>query len=195
MSKTLSNLLTIFKVAKVLAKIAFILCIIGASGCVLGFFAFSAVDSFMPEQLVANGINVNVAYFELIAGTVACIGEIVFSYLAGKYFKNVLAAGTPFSFDGAKECFRLGVASIIISLAISIVSGIAAGVVVILENSPALNSDIDVSITFSTGLFFMFLSLIFKYGAELQPAPEEQPSWQETMPEEEDYQSEPDSFE
>lgn len=194
MSKTLSNLLTIFKVAKVLAKIAFILCIIGASGCALGFFALSAVDSFMPEQLVANGINVNVAYFELIVGTVACIGEAVFSFWAGKYFKNVLDAGTPFSFDGAKECFRLGIASIIISLAVSIVSGIAAGVIVILENSPALNSDIDVSITFSTGLFFMFLSLIFKYGAELQPAPEKIDT-EQAMPDEEDYQSEPDSFE
>ena len=195
MSKTLSNLLTIFKVAKVLAKIVFILCIIGASGCVLGFFALSAVDSFMPEQLLLTDVSINLAYFGTIVGTVACIGEAVFSFWAGKYFKNVLAAGTPFSFDGAKECFRLGVASIIISAAISIVSGIAAGVVAVLENSPALNSDIDVSITFSTGLFFMFLSLIFKYGAELQPAPEEQPSWQETMPEEEDYQSEPDNFE
>ena len=194
MSKTLSNLLTIFKVAKVLAKIAFILCIIGASGCVLGFFALSAVDSFMPEQLVANGINVNMAYFELIVGTVACIGAAVFSFLSGKYFKNVLATGTPFSFDGAKECFRLGVASIIISLAVSIVSGIAAGVVVILENSPALNSNIETSITFSTGLFFMFLSLIFKYGAELQPAPEKIDA-EQAMPDEEDYQSEPDSFE
>lgn len=194
MSKTLSNLLTIFKVAKVLAKIAFILCIIGASGCALGFFALSAVDSFMPEQLVANGINVNVAYFELIVGTVACIGAAVFSFLSGKYFKNVLAAGTPFSFDGAKECFRLGVASIIISAAVAVVSAIAAGVVTILENSLALNSNIETSITFSTGLFFMFLSLIFKYGAELQPAPEKIDA-EQAMPDEEDYQSEPDSFE
>ena len=194
MSKTLSNLLTIFKVAKVLAKIAFILCIIGASGCALGFFALSAVDSFMPEQLVANGINVNVAYFELIVGTVACIGAAVFSFLSGKYFKNVLAAGTPFSFDGAKECFRLGVASIIISAAVALVSAIAAGVVTILENSLALNSNIETSITFSTGLFFMFLSVIFKYGAELQPAPEKIDA-EQAMPDEEDYQSEPDSFE
>lgn len=194
MSKTLSNLLTIFKVAKVLAKIAFILCIIGASGCALGFFALSAVDSFMPEQLVANGINVNVAYFELIVGTVACIGAAVFSFLSGKYFKNVLAAGTPFSFDGAKECFRLGVASIIISAAVAVVSAITAGVVTILENSLALNSNIETSITFSTGLFFMFLSLIFKYGAELQPAPEKIDA-EQAMPDEEDYQSEPDSFE
>ena len=194
MSKTLSNLLTIFKVAKVLAKIAFILCIIGASGCVLGFFALSAVDSFMPEQLVANGINVNVAYFELIVGTVSCIGAAIFSFLAGKYFKNILAEGTPFSFDGAKECFRLGVASIIISAAVALVSAIAAGVVTMLENSLALNSNIETSITFSTGLFFMFLSVIFKYGAELQPAPENIDT-EQVMPDEEDYQSEPDSFE
>ena len=194
MSKTLSNLLTIFKVAKVLAKIAFILCIIGASGCVLGFFALSAVDSFMPEALLSNGISVNFAYFELIVGTVACIGTAVFSFFAGKYFKNVLDTGTPFSFDGAKECFRLGVDSIIISAAVALVSAIAAGVVAILENSLALNSNIETSITFSTGLFFMFLSVIFKYGAELQPAPENIDT-EQVMPDEEDYQSEPDSFE
>jgi hypothetical protein len=122
------------------------------------------------------------------------VGKIFIVTGTGKYFKNVLAAGTPFSFDGAKECFRLGVASIIISAAVALVSAIAAGVVTILENSLALNSNIETSITFSTGLFFMFLSLIFKYGAELQPAPEKIDT-EQVMPDEEDYQSEPDSFE
>ena len=40
----------------------------------------------------------------------------------------------------------------------------------------------------------MFLSVIFKYGAELQPAPEKIDT-EQVMPDEEDYQSEPDSFE
>ena len=170
MSKTLSHILTVFKVAKIIAKVVFILCIVGAAGCALGFFAISAVDAFMPEALIAEGVTADLGYLGCIIGVVACIGEAVFAFLAEKYFKNVLERGTPFALDGAKECFRLGIASLIISAAASAISGIAAAVIIMFSNSAASESEINASFSITTGLFLMFLSMIFKYGAELQNA-------------------------
>ena len=152
MSKTLSHILTVFKVAKIIAKVVFILCIVGAAGCALGFFAISAVDAFMPEALIAEGVTADLGYLGCIIGVVACIGEAVFAFLAEKYFKNVLERGTPFAFEGAKECFRLGIASLIISAATSAISAIATAIITMFSNSAASASDFEVS--------FSILSLI-----------------------------------
>ena len=174
MSKTLTNILKVFKVAKIVAKVVFILCIVGAAGSLLGLTFLPMAEkiiSLQPE--VAAETDFALAYSGCVVGLVSCIGEAIFAFLAGRYFKKVLDAGTPFTFDGAKASFRLGVASIIISVASSIVAGIAVGIVLLFSESMA---DYDTTTTFSltTGLFFMFLSMIFKYGAELSPAPAEE---------------------
>lgn len=173
MSKTLSHILTVFKVAKVIAKVVFILCIVGAAGCLLGFFAISAVDTFMPEALISEGVSADIGYLGCIIGVVICAAEAVFAFLSERYFKKVLNAGTPFTFDGAKQCFRLGIASLIISAAVSVISAIAVTVFLILANSGLSNSEFNVSFSITTGLLLMFLSIVFKHGAELHKASEE----------------------
>jgi len=171
MSKTLSIILTVFKVLKIISKVVFILCIVGTAGCLVGFFA-TAVFGGMLDGMIAGGFDVYSSCFACIIGIFACVGGAVFAFLSEKYFKNVLDAKTPFTFDGAKECFRLGIASLIISVAVSVASGIAEGIAWMLSNFGSLNFDVNVSFSLSTGLFFMFLSLIFKYGAELQASTE-----------------------
>ncbi|MBE6531549.1 MAG: hypothetical protein E7679_05645 [Ruminococcaceae bacterium] len=166
MSKTLSNILTVFKVAKVIAKVAYILTIIGAVGCLIGALVSPMLYDFMPE--LSEDLDISWLYSAYISGTVACIGATVLLILSEKYFKNVLNAGTPFTFEGAKECFRLGIASLIISVAVSIISGIAVGVALLLSGIESLDSDFSMSVSLSSGLFYIFLSMIFKYGAELQ---------------------------
>lgn len=185
MSKTLSNILTVFKVARVIAKVVFILCIVGAAGCLLAFAALPVVGTLLSRE----GINISHTYLGCIVGLIACVGEIVFAFLAERYFKNVLAAGTPFTFDGSKECFRLGITSIIISVATSIIAGFAAAICMILTLSEA-ELDFDMSISLSTGLFFLFTSLIFKYGAEVKKAAEVAEASQNAQSEYEEYVSE-----
>ena len=159
MSKTLSNILTVFKVLRVIAKVVFILCIVGGAGCLLGLAA-------LPLARIPSVTELS--YFACIAGACVCAGEAVFAYLAEKYFQSVINEGTPFSLDGAKECFRLGIASIIITVAVEVATGVTAGIVMLLSEAPTLDMDVDVTISLTTGLALLFLSMIFKYGAELQ---------------------------
>ena len=172
-SKTLSIILTIFKVAKIVAKVVFILCIVGGACCLIAMtmipFAGSIMSALFPEE----GIDIFAAYPACIAGSIACAGEAVFAFFAERYFGNVLNHGTPFTFEGAKECFRLGIASVIISVATSVAESIAVFAAMLIDNSADIK--IDSTITLSTGIFFLFMSLIFKYGAELRATVSEEP--------------------
>ena len=171
MSKTLSNILTVFKVVRIIAKVVFILCIVGGVGCLVGLISLSFMGDLLSNPLFAEeGLSLPKAYLGCIVGAIACAGEAVFAFMAEKYFQNVLNAGTPFTFDGAKESFRLGLASIIISVATSVAAGIGSFVVLLCTSAweTNLEFDLDLSVSLSTGLFFLFLSLIFKHGAEQQ---------------------------
>ena len=125
MSKTLSNILTVFKVAKIVAKVVFILCIIGCAGCIFGLIMLSVTGDLLSVAIfVEEGFDLPSAYLGCIVGAIVCAGEVVFAFLAERYFGKVLNAGTPFTFEGAKESFRLGIAAIIISVATSVIVGL-----------------------------------------------------------------------
>lgn len=174
MSKTLSTILTIFKVASIVAKVIFILCIVGAAGCTIAICTLPLIKMFLPSQiLIDEGIDLASSLPACVVSLIACAGEGVFAFMAEKYFGNVLNAGTPFTHNGAKESFRLGLASIIISVVISIVAGITIGILTLILSNPT-NLDVEASFSISTGLFFMFMSLIFKHGAELQESKTEE---------------------
>ncbi len=182
MSKTLSTILTIFKVAKIVAKVIFILCIIGGAGCLLSLVMLPLAGGIM--QMLGEGEKILPStYFAAVVGAIACAGEAVCAYFAEKYFGHVLEAGTPFTLDGSKECFNFGLVSIITSLAVSVASGIALGIC-LLFSPEAYGFDAEMSVSLTTGLLFLFISLIFKYGAEQTASPEEttneEPSQEET---------------
>ncbi len=170
MSKTLPNILTVFKVVRIIAKVVFILCIIGGIGCLLGLLTLPMAGALAESVLFDEGLDLSAAYLGCIVGFVACAGEAVFAFLAERYFKNVLNAGTPFTFESAKEIFRLGIISIIISVAIAVISGIAAFAIYLFSAPTTAEFDSSTSVSISTGLVFLFLSLIFKHGAEIQQA-------------------------
>ncbi len=183
MSKTLSTILTIFKVAKIVAKVIFILCIVGAAGCLLALVALPIIGINLPSFLpIEEDLNLPAAYLTCIAGLITCVGEAILTFLAERYFGKVLTAGTPFTLDGAKESFRLGVAAAIIAVATATALGMTLAVCQLIS-SDVTELDVDTSVSLSTGLFFMFLSLIFKHGAEIQASaiPQESTSESETL--------------
>ena len=174
MSKALSNVMTVFKVARIVAKVILILCIVGSAGCVLGLVLLPLADVLLRTDIFAKqGINLATAYGDCIIGAVTCAGEAIFAFLAYRYFENVEKAGTPFTYDGSKEVFRLGLASLIIAVATSVAAGIVSFVIMLLTSPEAFEPNIGIEFSLTTGLFFMFLSMIFKYGAELQEAKSE----------------------
>ena len=168
MSKALSHILTVFKVVRVIAKVVFILSIIGAVGCLISLLALPLVEGVL--QALADGETAKLlsAYPACIAGLIACVGEAVFAFFAERYFVNVLNAGTPFTFEGAKESFRLGVMSIIISVAVSLTAGLVIAISWLVAPQAGEEVDVSMSVSLSTGLVFLFLSLLFKHGAELR---------------------------
>ena len=171
MSKTLSNILTVFKVAKIVAKVIFIICIVGGVGCLVGLAMLPMASALLSASIFAEeGVDISSAYLGCIVGVITCAGEAVFAFLVERYCGHVLNAGTPFTFDGAKESFRLGIASIIISLATSIVAGIISIGFLLFSGPEAAQTDISMFVSLSTGLFFLFMSIIFKHGAEIKSA-------------------------
>ena len=171
MSKTLSAILTVFKVARIVAKVIFILCIIGGVGSLLGLISLPLAVGLAAElTLVEEGQVATAAYPACAVGLITCAGEAVFAFLAERYCKGVLAAGTPYTFDGARECFRLGIASLIVSASIPLAVGIFSGVILLLMGMAFPDLNVSISVSVSAGLFLMFLSLLFKHGAELQQA-------------------------
>lgn len=174
MSKTLSNILTVFKVLRIIAKVVFILCIVGAVGSLVGLVALPVAQLIVPsEVLIENGFEGASTYAALCAGIITCLGEGAFAFFAEKYFSKIMNDGTPFTFDGAKESMRLGLISIIVSVAVSVMSGLVLGII-ILVSGKVTEFNFESSVNITTGLFFMFMSLIFKHGAELKARGEEE---------------------
>lgn len=167
MSKTLSIILTVFKVAKIVAKVIFILCIVGAIGCVASL-ALLPIVKMIPSELMSPDTEIHFpsVYLVCAIGALSCAAEAIVAFFAERYFGNVEKSGTPFTLEGSKECFRLGLISIIVSAAASIISGIFVAISLLI--SDATVTDTNLSISLSTGLFLLFISLIFKYGAEVK---------------------------
>ena len=132
MSKTLSTIQTVFKVLKILCKVVFILCLVGGIGCAVGLLILSIVP-LAPldiEEIIAEEADMSVASLCItcIAGIVVCASEAVVFKFSEIYFTHELEAGTPFTYEGSKEIFRLGIISLAVPFGASVFSGILLGI-------------------------------------------------------------------
>lgn len=172
MSKNLSIIQKVYKVLRIVSKVVFILCIVGAVGCAVGVAGVALLQTILPfaelteiTELEAE-MSIPFAYISCIAGCIACIGEAIMAFYAERYFRHELEAGTPFTYEGANEIFKLGIISIIVPIATSLVAGILFGVFYIFFPEIA-EPDLDMSFSLTSGLACLFASVIFKHGAEL----------------------------
>ncbi|MBQ1820622.1 MAG: hypothetical protein II117_03355 [Clostridia bacterium] len=169
---TLKTLQTLSKIGKVFSIIVFIFCIIGAVGCVLGIIGLA----FIPEGfkigdvtikgLVEKGdLNTQTCYAAMACGIIMCAAEAVLAKFAERYFKNEIKAGTPFTFDGAKELTRLGILAICIPIGASILAGICYGIFkVIMKDVAELPFHDGGSV--GLGVMMLVAGLLCKLGAE-----------------------------
>lgn len=174
--ESLKTIQILSKLGKVLSKIIFICCIIGAVGCVVGMVCLPFADTeaikiggVTIHGLIENraGMNLNSLYPLMSGSLIVCIGEAVIAKFAEVYFTNELAAGTPFTTSGAKELLRLGILTISVPLGTLILALIVSGVIAdLLQCGEAFKLEGSDSVTL--GVMFIVMSFLCKYGAEVK---------------------------
>ncbi|MBO5525509.1 MAG: hypothetical protein J5993_02035 [Clostridia bacterium] len=180
-SKSLKTIQTVFKVVKVISIIVLICSIIGAVGCAIGIVTLSslgslAIDGKTLEELIVerSGENMGTMIANMTEGVILCAAEAVLAAFAKKYCVAELNAGTPFTFEGAKQLRDLSLLVIFVSLGAAVVAAIAYAVVSLLYSDVG-QTDFEVAINLGTGLMLLFLSVVFKHGAEVAEKNKEDP--------------------
>ena len=168
--KSLKTIQKAFHVFQILAKVAFILTIVGASICAVGalcctvWSAGGQVFSLFgePVTMFSEVGKLNQMQARLLSNLVYLITDAILLGFAGRYFRTEQAEGTPFTHRGANLVQRLGVrciwmpiVSIVIAAVINTCLGVKGGDV---SNLPSV----------ITGVVLILASLIFRYGAELE---------------------------
>lgn len=180
--QSLQTIQTLSKIGKILSKIVFILCIIGASCCAVGMASLPFADTGIFKiggvsihGLIVNraGIDLIVLYPALTEAMILCIGHTVLAKFAEIYFVHELTAETPFTLEGAKELLRLGILTACLPLGCLIVAEIISSIM-----ASALRCDhlfkIKGDSSVALGVVFMITSLLCRCGAELQAQKQEQ---------------------
>ena len=177
--KSLKNVQTVFKIGKILSKIAFTVWLIGACICAVGLIILPfGVDEILKIGGVTlhglmgldSGEATMAAAMVMVGWLIICIGITVVSKFSEICFTNELKAGTPFTQDAAKELMRLGFMTMFVpwgcTILAEIILGVASGIFGMAEN---VATDISYNTTTSIvlGAMFIVISLLCRYGAEL----------------------------
>lgn len=173
-TKTLHSIQVFAKIFKVLYMIGFIGCLVGFIGCIIGL----AANALGHQELIkiggvtvyglifdSTGLKTDAITIRIIVAMITLAIEMTICKKGADYFKHELKAGTPFTFDGAKELFRFGILNIVLACVESVVLGI---VIAVFEDvtDKAFTMDFNGGLSVGFGLVIILFSLICKYGAE-----------------------------
>ena len=169
--KSLQTIQKTFRVFQILAKIAFVFSIVGASICAVGalcavtWYSGGTVFSLFgePVPIFAGGEGLNEMLAVLLSGLVYMVTDTVLLAFAGQYFKAEQADGTPFTESGANRIQKLGIRCIWMP----IVAVVIASVITVCLGAERSN-DVSNLPSVITGIVLILASLIFRYGAELE---------------------------
>lgn len=174
MSKSLKTVQTVCKVCKVLAEIAFVMfVVIVALMLVAAIFTgtgkmdalLSSGGVVLDDMLQQTGVTQDYMVAVFVCLTIIIAAEAVVAKFINVYFKHELKAGTPFTFEGAKEMLRLGIITIAVPAGASLVATIVFG---IMAAGSGLDSEFNFEISLGMGLMFLALSPLLKHGTELR---------------------------
>lgn len=169
--KTLQTIQKTFHVFQILAKIAMIFCIVGASICAVGalcavtWYNGGHVFSIFGSELkmFSDSANLMQTYAYMLTETILLTANAVLFGFAVSYLKTEQAEGTPFTEKGAEMLKKLGIRCIYIP----IVAAVLASVVSALMNAREVTDFSDLP-GVATGIVLILASLIFRYGAQLE---------------------------
>ena len=172
--KTLKTIQVLAKIGKIVSKIIFIFCLIGAGGCLTGILGMALGASAVKlggltlESILQTEAETSLGtvYASMAVGLIFCAGEAVLAKFSEHYFTRELNDGTPFTMDGAKELLRLGILAIAIPVGTQIVAGIVYGIFAAVMRDVA---PLEIGTYGSAGIGIMMIvtALICRYGAEL----------------------------
>lgn len=165
--KSLDRIQKIIKVFKILTNIAMIFAYVCAGFLVVTAIllannsSFELVSSSNPEMFAAIDRNNTIA--KLLCDFVVCLTDGLLLTFTLLYLKHELEDGTPFTNKGANEIKGLGIRLIILPLvAIGIISAICA------TFNAELPETMSNELSVSFGIALIIISIIFRYGAELE---------------------------
>ena len=169
--KTLQTIQKTCNVFRILTGVAFAFCVVGAvlSGvgalCAVVQWHGGTIFSLFgePIRLFAEGTDLARKSAELLARTFMLTAEAILFALTRGCLKAELADGTPFTRSGADRLRKLGIRFIyipIIAVSVSAVVAVWQGV----ENLGGVSN----FGSLVTGIVMIFVSLILRYGAELE---------------------------
>lgn len=180
-SKNYRVLQKLVKMGKILSRIAFVVSIIGICGCVVGLLSnvFGSGKIFKIGGVTIYGLladfdayNVKSIRAILAAWLIVCVGQAVIAKFAEFYFRDAMAAGTPFTQTGAKELRKLGIMMIIIPTGCTALAEVLQEIMTGFMNMntasdgwSALNFDNEATVIM--GVMFILCSFICGYGADI----------------------------
>ena len=182
MKTTLDTIQTISKVGRVLCKIVFVCSLAGAIGSFVGILALAlgivgavqlghvTIHSILSESA---GMTLGTLYAAMAEGCILCIGEAVLAKIAENYFRRELAAGTPFTTEGAAELKRLGLWTILLPLGAILIANIIHVIFsIFFQDIGDINTTDFASV--GLGVAFLAVSVLCRHGAEIsgRKAPE-----------------------
>ena len=165
--KSLEVIQKIVKVLRILAKIAYIFCIIGAVASAIGAASLFAIDENSEiwkkalEAIQPDTIDLAAVRCTCLTGVIVCAAGAVLSWFSKRLFEDELAAGTPFDRHICKDVLKVG----IIYLAVSVVSGI---IIAIIYACFKLDADGSGFSGFTTGIVYIICWLLCRYGADVK---------------------------
>lgn len=174
MSKSLKTVQTICKVCKVLAEIAFVMFVVIVALMLAAtiFTGTGKMDALLSsggvvldDMLQQTGVTQDYMVAVFVCLTIIIAAEAVVAKFINVYFKHELKAGTPFTFEGAKEMLRLGIITIAVPVGASLAATIVFG---IMAAGSGLDSEFNFEISLGMGLMFLALSPLLKHGTELR---------------------------
>lgn len=165
--KSLITIKNVYNVANVISLVLMIFCIIGSVAC--GIVAIVCAGLFIADKssLLTEVLEkLDMGTFRVVMTEVtenaicAAISAVLFSKLR-KYCKNGIELESPFSKEFAKQTFEMGIFSVVLWFIMAVISGVISAI----GNTKIYDYG---SFEISFGLFLMFLSAVYKYGAELK---------------------------
>lgn len=165
--KSLEVIQKIVKVLRILAKIAYIFCIIGAVASAIGAASLFAIDENSEiwkkalEAIQPDTIDLAAVRCTCLTGVFGCAAGAVLSWFSKRLFEDELAAGTPFDRHICKDVLKVG----IIYLAVSVGSGIIIAIIYACFNLDADGSGFS---GFTTGIVYIICWLLCRYGADVK---------------------------
>lgn len=169
--KSLESVQKWMKAFKIIAKVVMIVCIVTAVMMALAVALGDLVVGTLTTVgnvdihglLAAEGVeDISMATVRIIClcGVLAACVGIALSAIAVKFLNKELKAGTPFTYEFAKDVKTLAILFIVLPLAIDFISSI-------ILNLAGISSEISGKIELLAALLLFAAATVFKYGADL----------------------------